>query len=184
MNEAPPLRTERLLLREFGADDFDAVHAYGSDPEVVRFMPWGPNSPEQTRQFLQRKLDEQALDPRKTWDLAVVEVATGELVGSVGLRLNGEGTQAALGYCYSRGTWGRGIATEAAREMLRFGFETLDLHRIFATCDAANAASARVLEKIGMRREGMTIESVRRAGQWRDTLLYGLLAREWREAQQ
>ncbi len=174
------LETERLVLREFRAEDFGAVHAYGSDPEVVRFMPWGPNTAEETREFIQRKLDEQAADPRPTFDIAVVERVSGQVLGSVGLRLNAERTQAALGYCYARHAWGRGIATEAARAMLRFGFEELSLHRIYATCDAENIDSARVLDKLGMRREGHCIEDVRQDGRWRDTFAYAILAREWR----
>ncbi len=178
------LETRRLILREFRAGDLDAVHAYGSDPEVVRFMPWGPNTPEETRRFLQRKFDEQAADPRPTYDVAVVERASGRVIGSVGLRLNAERTQAALGYCYARHAWGRGIATEAAWAMLRFGFEELGLDRIHATCDAQNIGSARVLEKIGMRREGHRIEDILQDGRWRDTLAYAILAREWRSYQE
>ena len=178
------LETERLILREFRADDFEVVHAYGSDPAVVRFMPWGPNSPEQTRDFLRRKLDEQTAEPRMVFDLAVVERASGQVVGSVGLRLDAEGTQAELGYCYARHAWGRGIATEAARAMLRLGFEELGLHRIHASCDAQNLASARVLEKIVMRREGHRIEDTFQRGRRRDSFAYAILAREWRGNQE
>ena len=178
------LETERLILREFRADDFDVVHAYGSDPAVVRFMPWGPNTPEETREFLQRKFDEQATDPRPSFDMVVVERVSGQVLGSVGLRLNAGRTQGVLGYCYARHAWGRGIATEAARAMLRFGFEELGLHRIHATCDAQNIGSARVLEKIGMRREGHRIEDIYQRGRWRDTLAYAILAREWRGNQE
>lgn len=174
------LDTDRLILRELTADDFDAVQPYSADPEVVRFMPWGPNTPEMTRDFLRRKLDEQAADPRVTYDLAVTERSTGRVVGSVGLRLSDDRRQAELGYCYARHAWGRGIATEAAQAMLRFGFEELGLHRIRARCDARNVASARVLEKIGMRQEGLRLEDTWQRGEWRDSLEYAILAREGR----
>ncbi|MGC9318508.1 MAG: GNAT family N-acetyltransferase [Armatimonadota bacterium] len=142
-------------------------------------MTWGPNAPAETRDFIERKLAEQSEQHRRVYDLAVTDRASGELLGSVGLRLNAEGTQAALGYCYARQAWGRGIATEAAREMLRFGFEKLGLHRIHATCDTDNVASARVLEKLGMRREGRFVEDVWQRGHWRDTFSYAILRREW-----
>ena len=60
-----PLQTQRLILREFQGDDFDAIHAYGSDPEVARYMVWGPNTPQETRVFLDRALDAQAVWPRR-----------------------------------------------------------------------------------------------------------------------
>jgi len=179
-----PLQTERLELREFEESDLDAIHAYASDPEVVRYMAWGPNTPEQTREFLHAKLAEQRGGERRAFGLAVVERQSGALIGSVGLRLNESGTQAALGYCFSRRVWGQGYATEAAGAMLRFGFEELGLHRIHATCDPRDVASARVLEKIGMRREGHFVQQKRQKGRWRDSYCYAILRREWEDGSQ
>ncbi|MFW5866974.1 MAG: GNAT family N-acetyltransferase, partial [Armatimonadota bacterium] len=85
MSERLPLLTDRLELRDFHEGDVEAVHEWASDPEVVRFMGWGPNTRERTREFLQRKLAERTGDPRRTWDLAVVRRDTGRVIGSIGL---------------------------------------------------------------------------------------------------
>ncbi len=181
MRDRLPLQTERLELRDFREEDVDAVHEWASDPEVVRFMGWGPNTREQTREFLQRKFAERTGEPRRTWGLAVVRRDTGRVIGSVGLRLNEHLQQAALGYCYHQDAWGQGFATEAALEVLRFGFEQLGLHRIHASADARNGASVRVLDKIGMRQEGRLREHVLMRGEWRDSYLYAILQHEWTE---
>jgi RimJ/RimL family protein N-acetyltransferase len=182
MSERLPLLSERLKLRDFREDDVDAVHSWASDPEVVRFMSWGPNTRELTREFLQRKFAERTGDPRRTWDLAVVRRDTGQVVGSVGLRLDEQRQQAALGYCYHQDAWGHGFATEAAREILRFGFEELGLHRIHASADTRNGASIRVLDKLGMRQEGRLREHVMMRGEWRDSYLYAVLRSEWQQS--
>ncbi|MBD3293044.1 MAG: GNAT family N-acetyltransferase [Armatimonadia bacterium] len=181
MSEHLPLVTERLELRDFREDDVDAVHGWASDPEVVRFMSWGPNTRELTREFLQRKFAERTGDPRRTWDLAVVRRDIGRVIGSVGLRLDAERRQAALGYCYDQEAWGQGFATEAAMEMLRFAFEDLELHRVHASADTRNGGSVRVLDKIGMRQEGCLRQHVQMRGEWRDSYLYAILRSEWME---
>ena len=177
-----PLLTERLELRDFREDDVEAVHEWASDPEVVRFMAWGPNTREQTREFLQRKFAERTGDPRRTWDLAVVRRDSGRLIGSIGLRIDGAYEQAELGYCYHQDAWGRGYATEAAREMLRFGFEELGLHRIHASVDSRNGASVRVLDKLDMRQEGHLRKHTRIHREWRDSFICAILRDEWAEA--
>ena len=91
---------------------------------------------------------------------------------------NGSGD---LGYVLDRRHWGHGYTTEATRALVAFGFGHLALHRIWATCDVDNHASARVLEKLGMRREGRPRQSVRRRGEWRDSYLYATLQPEWRD---
>ena len=175
------LETERLLLREFDVNDFAAVHEYGSDPEVVRYLVWGPNTEEETRAFLERMQARAAADPRVEYGLAVIEKEPGCLVGGIGIYRDGpDGSQAILGYCFARGAWGRGIATEAAEEMLRFGFGELDLHRVWAGCDTDNAGSIRVLEKLGMTREAHHRQSSRVRGEWRDEFAYAVLENEWR----
>ena len=84
-----------------------------------------------------------------------------------------------LGYCLHSDVWGRGYATEASLTLLRLGFGQLDLHRIATTCDVDNGASARVLEKIGMQREGRLRHSTLLRGEWRDHYVYGILRDEW-----
>ncbi len=176
------LTTDRLILREFREDDFAAVHEYGCDPEVVRYMPWGPNSEEDTRSFIERAIVCRLDDPRHTYELAVALKDGGRLVGGCGIHaINFSNRSAYMGYCFHRDAWGRGYATEASRALLAFGFGQLGLHRMAATCDTGNAASAKVLEKIGMRREAHLREDTLLRGQWRDSYLYAILEDEWKE---
>ncbi len=177
-----PRPTERLILREFVAEDWEQVHAYGSDPEVVRFMSWGPNTEEETQAYVPRQLEAQASDPRRELDFAVTLKDDGRLIGGCGLHVTRPKDPAGfIGYCFHRDYWGQGYAAEAARSVVAFGFEALDLHRIYSTCDVQNIASARVMEKVGMRREGHLREDRLIRGRWRDSLLYAILEHEWRE---
>lgn len=180
MNAMLPLRTERLTLREFGHRDWTVVHRYASDYEVVRFMEWGPNTEADTQAFVARAVAAQAEEPRTAYELAVVRRADGRLVGSSGLHVRGADARSGwIGYCFARAFWGRGYATEAAKALLGLGFDGLGLHRVWATCDVENHASARVLEKAGLIREGRLREHKWVKGHWRDSFLFALLDREW-----
>jgi len=175
------LTTDRLVLREFREDDLAPVHEYGSDPEVVRYMPWGPNSEEDTRSFLDRALASQLDDPRTTYEFAVTLREVGRPIGGCGIHaISFTNRSAFMGYCLRRDAWGHGYATEAARALLAFAVETLGLHRMAATCDIENAASIRVLEKVGMRREAQFREDTLLRGRWRDSYLYAVLEHEWK----
>jgi [ribosomal protein S5]-alanine N-acetyltransferase len=180
MNRWFPTETERLLLREFRVDDENGIHAYASDPEVVRLMKWGPNTPEQSRAFLQMVLTTQDQWPRPFVELAIELKGDGRMIGSIGLRVKDERNRAAdIGYVLAREDWGRGYMTEAARAILNVAFRQLDLHRVWATCNPRNHASYRVMEKLGMRREGHFREGAMEKGEWRDSYLYAVLAEEW-----
>lgn len=183
------LTTERLVLQEFHHTDFDAVHAYGSDPVVTRYTSFGPNTPIETEDFLTRAAGAALTAPRKSYDLAIVRVADRALIGGVGLHLGGSGHtggcgesspyRGELGYVLRSDAWGCGYAAEAGKAMVEFGFENLGLHRIFAECHAANEASARVMEKIGMRREGVLRQHVLIKGEWWDVVICGILKDGW-----
>ena len=167
---------ERLLLREFRGEDWQAVHRYASDPEVCRFMNWGPNGEAETKDFIERRLRAAEERPRRSFGLVVTLRDTEDVIGSCGLTVSKpEHRQGWIGYCFARAYWGRGYATEAARLLVKLGFEMIGLHRIFATCDSENAASARVLEKTGMRLEGRLRSDDFVKGRWRDSLLFAIL---------
>jgi len=175
-------RTERLVLRDFEETDWEAVHAYASDPEVVRYMDWGPNTEEETKNFIQRGIAHQKEQPRRNYTLAMVLKADGRLVGGCGIEVsNPDNREGWIGYCLNRNFWGQGYATETAKVLLEFGFNHLNLHRVFATCEPANIASAQVLEKIGMQREGRLREHKWAKRKWRDSLLYAILDYEWKK---
>lgn len=165
------LSTPRLVLRELALDDVRAAQGWAGDPEVSRFMTWGPNTEDQTRTFLTLAATERMREPRVTFELGAEH--EGQLIGAGGLRIRSAPNRSGdLGYTLRRDRWGLGFGTEIARALLRFGHEELGLHRICATCDVDNTASANVLEKIGMRREGCMRHHMLRHGVWRDSLLF------------
>lgn len=173
------LTTPRLLLREFHGADHAAVHAFASDPEVVRYTDWGPNDPQDTTTFLRETTEHTTATPRTTFALAIVDHSAGTLIGSIQLAGTGAGRrQAEIGYVLARSQWGHGYATEATQALLRFGFEGLGLHKISATCDPANVASARVLTKVGMQPAGRLRDHLYIRGQWRDRLLFAAVSTE------
>lgn len=172
------------MLRDFEMGDWRSVQDYASDPEVVRYVDFGPNSEEDSKIFTQKALDQQNEQSRKNFTLAIVLKAKNALIGSCGIYMsNSDNREGYIGYVLNRNFWGQGYATETARALLEFGFSRVKLHRIFATCDAENVASAHVLEKIGMRREGHFCENGWVKGKWRDSLLYAILDHEWNKAQ-
>jgi RimJ/RimL family protein N-acetyltransferase len=176
----PQFETERLLLREFVKSDWKAVHEYASDPEVVRFLEWGPNNTDESVSFLEGTLACQKEKPRRIYEFAITLKETGKVIGACGLRINDQDNkQAEIGYCYNRHYWGNGYASEAAHSVIAFGFSQLGLHRVIATCDSNNVASASVLRKAGMRQEGHFIEERKVRGEWRDTLQFAVLNREF-----
>ncbi len=174
------LVSTRLVLREFRRGDWRAVHEYASDPKVVRYMPWGPNTEAQTRDFVRRAITFQEEEPRRKFEFAVALGEEDRLIGGCGIRLaNPDAREADIGYVLNREYWGKGYGTEAAKTLLRFGFDELLLHRVYATCDPQNLASIRVLERIGMRIEGHLREHMLVRGKWRDSLMYAILEGEW-----
>jgi len=174
------LTTSRLLLRDFTLADVPALFAYQSDPRYLRYYPQDVTTLEWSQSLVQRFVEAQSVTPRHKFQFAVCLPDTGQLIGNCGIRKQSpEATAADIGYEFKPDYWGHGYATEAARELLRFGFEELQLHRITAECIADNVASARVLEKIGMRLEGRLQEKEYFKGRWWDHLWYGILAQEW-----
>jgi len=174
------LRTERLVLREFVADDWRALHAFESLPEVARYQSFDPRTVSESRAYVSEASMSCGEDPRLIYDLAVMLAAEDRLVGRCGMGISDDDRhEALLWYTQHPDTWGRGYATEAARAMVSFGFGELRLHRIWADCDPRNIASWRVLEKLGMRREGHLRENAWIKGEWTDSLIYAILDREW-----
>ena len=169
----PEVGTERLVLRGFHAEDLAAHRAEVDDDAAVTWAHRRLPLADSLRRWADR-LDGWERDGYGMW---IVELrATGKIIGHAGLqRLDGS-DDVELGYYLGRSSWGQGYATEAAQALLDFGLTGGGLHRITATCDPENAASARVLEKIGMTREGRLHDHFLIRGEWRDRLLYAALA--------
>ncbi len=175
-----PAPTPRLRFRPFAASDFAAVHAYASDPAVTRYTSFGPNSEEETRGFLARAAAAAGAESRVSWVFAMVHAGSGALIGSCGLDLaDPVGPQLSFGYVLDPRWWGQGYATETAGALLRFGFEELGAHRLFAHVFVGTDASARVLTKLGLRLESEVRQGTFVRGQWHDVRTYAMLRSEY-----
>lgn len=176
------LETPRLLLREYRMTDYDAVHRYATDEEALKYVFWGPNTPEETWEFLRLAQAEQLANPRASFNFAIEEKSSGRMIGGCGLTMENS-AQAEVGWVLHSDYWNRGFMTEAAAALLRLGFETQHLHRIYATCDANNPGSYRVMEKNGMRREAHFHQNRPArpcfSEKWHDGYLYAILEEEW-----
>jgi RimJ/RimL family protein N-acetyltransferase len=173
------LQTERLNLREFLLTDFDAVHSYASDPLVTRYTSFGPNTPEDTHDFLTRTITANDATPRRSFVFGIVDRASGQLFGSGGVEsCDDTGRHFALGYCLHRDWWGRGFGSEAATALTEFGFEQLKAHRLWAHVFVGNVASARILEGLGFRQEGIALQGVYARNTWHDVITYARLRSE------
>jgi RimJ/RimL family protein N-acetyltransferase len=173
-----PIETDRLRLRAPEPEDLAPLHAIMSREEVARWVYWEPRSVEEVSRALDRQINQ---DRTKELALVVELRETGEMVGHLTLSLGPpEHKQAEIGFMFHPDQQGRGYATEAAHAVVTLAFETYDLHRVYGRIEVRNAASARVLEKLGMRREADLIENEWVKGEWQSEAVYALLAREWR----
>ena len=177
-----PIATERLLLRPFAAVDFPAFYAFRSREDVARFLYWGPETEAEVHAALQKRIASRAIDDEGDMlGLAMVVRGTDELVGDVILRfVSAEHRTCEVGFIVHPDHHRRGYATEAGRQMLAIAFDHLGMHRVFGRTEARNVASARVLEKLGMRREAHFVENEFVKGEWQSELVYAILDREWR----
>ncbi len=174
------VQSARLRLREFVPDDWRAVHAWASRPEVCRFQDWGPNTQEETRTFLETVLAAASARPRTDFTLAATLPGRDTPVGSGSLYIrNRRFRTGEIGYAVHPDHWGQGLGTEIARLLLDLGFGRFGLHRVFATCDPRNVGSGRVLQKVGMTREGRLRHTALIRDGWRDSDVYSILEHEW-----
>jgi RimJ/RimL family protein N-acetyltransferase len=181
---APTLTSERLVLRELSLDDARAVAQRAGDQRVARYLIAVPSPYPVT-------LAARWVAGRIAWwqhgrgvTLAIARrESPGELLGTVSLRRYARDRRAELGYWLGADAWGQGYATEAAGALVDFGFAELGLSRIYAHVLAGNAASCRVLEKLGMIDEGVRRQHVRKGRKLVDVMLYGMLRGEWQDRQ-
>lgn len=177
-----PIETGRLILRPFHENDWEALYACYSKPEVVRYLFTEVQSEAEVRQTLSERLPQTGL-----WSegdrliLAVALRTTGNVVGEVVLIWRSRADQQGeLGFVFNPDYGGHGYATEATRAMLALGFDEYNLHRIYGRCDARNAPSYRLMERLGMRREAHFIHHAKFKGEWDEELYYAMLQDEWR----
>ena len=170
------LSSERLVLREFRVADARDVHVYASDPEVVRYMDWGPNSLAETQERTVAKAA-RGVEADDVYSWAVTLRGEDRVIGSAEVCIESrDHRRAEFGYVFAREVWGRGLATEAALLLRDTAFGSFGVHRLYATCHPDNAASARVLEKACLQREGRLRDHLWVRGAWRDSLLFAAVS--------
>ncbi len=178
----PTIRTDRLQLRPFDIADADALYAMQSSADVLRYWdapPWTDR--ERAGKFIEkcRKVAEDGTGVR----LAVDRLQDGVFIGWCSLTgWDPDYRSASMGYCFTGTAWGHGYATEAARALLGWAYDTLDLNRVQAETDTRNGASARVLEKLGFVREGTLRQDCVVNGDVSDSWVYGLISSDWRSS--
>ena len=175
----PTLHTGRLRLRPVTDADADALFALHSSAYVLRYWdapPWSERARAERFVLACRQIADEGTGAR----LAIDRVSDAAFIGWCGLtRWNRDYRSASLGYCLDDANWGHGYATEAARALLEWGFDTLDLNRVQAETDTRNVASARVLDKLGFVREGTLREDCVVNGEVSDSWVFGLIRRDW-----
>ena len=175
----PVLETPRLLLRELTEFDAEDVLRIRGDAEVTKYNSGMPITNRAEAKVL---IDSIASDFRQQlavrWGLLLK--SNGVVVGLCGYNFwDRANRRASVGYDLARAYWGRGLMPEALRRIVQFGFDEMNLNRVEADCTSLNTASARVLEKVGFKSEGMQREQYFEYGQFFDLLLFGLLRRDW-----
>jgi [ribosomal protein S5]-alanine N-acetyltransferase len=177
--ELPTLETERLLLRKITPADEGDTFAFTSDPEVPKFMSWEPHqSLEDSRAYLATVFDRYRQHMPGPW--GIVHKGDARLIGSCGYYdWQRDHNRAEIGYVLSRSYWAQGYMAEAVRELIEFGFREMGLNRIQAICNVPNIGSARVMEKAGMRFEGVLRQSFFEKGKYVDVKVYSILRGEW-----
>jgi len=183
-----PIRTDRLVLRPFIADDLDALHEMYAREDVVRYLPWPPQTIEEARAMLERIRPMTDIGPeadrlRLAVCLAAADGSAGPVIGDFSLwRTSREHRQAEIGFVLHPDHHGHGYALEGMTELLRLAFTDGGFHRVVGRCDVRNPPSARLMERLGMRREAHFVENEFVKDEWTDELVYAILDREWRAA--
>lgn len=173
--QLPVLETERLILRPLKWEDREDMFAYGSDPEVTRYVTWYTHQKiEDTDEFIRTVLENYETGKLAPW--AVEEKASGKMIGTAGYvgwqtrHFRGE-----IGYALARPYWNRGYATEITEPVLQFGWEQMKLIRIEARCMPGNIGSSKVMEKLGMQYEGLLRKHLYAKGSFHDAKMYSII---------
>ena len=178
MPEHDEMKTARLLLRPFRLTDVGDVYAYTSDPKWGRFLPLPePYLRKHAEEFVARSV----IRPHETPTFAITLNDT--VIGGIDVRVDTVNKTAELGYSISRALWGKGLMVEAATAVIDWAFSEFELVKVGARADFENRQSRRVMEKLGMTREGV-LRSTRTSEadpcRREDTVHYGVLREEWR----
>ena len=171
------LTTIRLTLQELTLDDLENLHRLNSCPEVDEFNTLGiPKNEEETLQHLQRFIQALKVVPRASYNWKIVDRKTGDFIGAAGMNVSNNRFK--LGEIYYNilpEFWGNGYATEVGKGLVKFGFDELKLHKVEAGVQTENIRSIKVLEKLGMTREGLRRKILPIRGVWKDNYHYAIV---------
>ena len=178
--KAPDIETKRLMMRALTLTDAPAMYSYRSAPEVMRHQAWHPANEKEIQAFI-RKNRRLKFNTANTWvQLGIYLKPTNELIGDIGIHfLPLDNWQVEIGFTISLKYQGKGFATEAVKQLLNYLFNNLRKHRVIASVDPENAASIRLLERVGMRKEGHFIKSIWNGKGWADDITYAILEEDW-----
>jgi [ribosomal protein S5]-alanine N-acetyltransferase len=177
-SDMPLLETDRVRMRRIGITDAQDMFEFSSNPEVTRYLSYDHTTIEDAVKYIEKKQCDYATGTCMIWGFEHKE--HDKYIGAGGFtHWNIDEKTAELAYTISHRYWGNGIATETARRIIGFGFEIMDLNRIEARCWVENDKSARVMEKCGMKFEGILREQVLVKGMHRDVKMYSILKREY-----
>jgi [ribosomal protein S5]-alanine N-acetyltransferase len=177
----PILETERLRLRPFTRDDAPTVQQLAGDPAIADTTLNIPHPYLDGMAENWINTHSEALASGKSITYAITRRQDGALLGAIGLRLDRQHRRAEMGYWMGKPYWGQGYTTEAARALIALGFNELDLNRIYATYLVRNPASGRVMEKMGMRHEGLLRQHVEKNGRFEDLATCAILRSEFEQ---
>ena len=176
----PEITTERLALRNLEANDGPRVFSYHRHPEVARFQSWGTESVDVVQTYIRSLAAVEPGTPGKWYQVGIYLLDGGKLIGDCGFRVpEAKSAQAEVGMTLAPEFQGKGYATEALRALLDYLFMTLKKHRVFGSVDPRNVSSIRLLERVGMRKEGHMVKSLWFRGEWVDDVIYAMLEEEW-----
>jgi RimJ/RimL family protein N-acetyltransferase len=179
MSDLPTIQTGRLKIRPFTLDDVATVSRLAGERDIASTTILIPHPYAQVDAENWIKTHEAAFAAAHSMDLAVCDRAAGQVLGAIGLVFQPQHDRAELGYWIGKPYWGRGYATEAGSAVLAYAFTTLRYHRVGAYHFTRNPASGRVLQKIGMRHEGVWRGHMKKWGVYEDCEVYGILRAEW-----
>lgn len=175
------LETPRLALRRLRPDDLTALVGYRTLPEVARYQGWDGYDAERGRSLIEDMRGREPGEPG-WFQFAIARREDDALLGDCALRTDAADPRLGeVGFTLAPAHQGRGLGEEAVRALVGLALGPLGLHRVVAVTDARNAGAARLLERVGFRREGHLVEASWFKGEWTDELHYALLAREWAE---
>lgn len=175
-----PIEGERVRLELLRAEDFDALYAIQSDPEVCRYLLYEPRTPERVHEVLERDSAATRLEDPDDFVQPAIRDSSGRLIGTMYFKLASvDDRSAEIGWLLDPRFMGRGFAREAAALLLDLAFGELALHRVYAELDPRNAASVALCERLGMRHEAHFREHMWFKGDWADTGIYAILEHEW-----